>query len=94
MRHRDEGDVDRDVALLALADCQPPAAMVHFTKRAPISTITWSLEMLNPVSDRGWRLLNLSSERSGDGYSCQALTVWSEAGVPLAVGRQTVALFF
>lgn len=93
VRHLDEGDVDPDVALLALADCPPPAAMVHFTQRAPISTMTWSLEMVNPVVDRGWRLLNLSSERSAGGYSCQALTLWSAAGMPLAVARQTVALF-
>lgn len=95
VRHLEEGEVDRAVALLALADCPPPAAMVHFPKREPISTMTWSMEMLDPAADTpGWRLLAQNSERSADGYSVQALTMWNAAGVPIALGRQTVALFY
>lgn len=93
VRHRAEGDVDSYAALLALADAPPPAAMVQFNERGPISTMTWGLELVNEPRERGWRLLSLASERAADGYSCQTLTVWSESGMPLAVGRQTVALF-
>jgi hypothetical protein len=38
-------------------------------------------------------LLWASSEQAGEGYSMQAMTLWDDAGKPLAVGRQVVAIF-
>ncbi|HRP12621.1 MAG TPA: thioesterase family protein, partial [Terricaulis sp.] len=81
-------------ALLAMADCPPPAAMVHFPNPAPISTITWSIDLLGaPLSAEGWRLLRSSSDHARDGYSMQNMMMWDEAGAPLAIGRQAVAIF-
>jgi len=93
-RFLDAGAADPVTALLAVADCLPPAAMVHFPNPAPISTMTWTVDVLNqPQSADGWSLLHSSSEHAGDGYSMQSMMMWSDAGVPLAVGRQTVAIF-
>lgn len=93
-RFLDAGDADPIAALIAIADCLPPAAMVHFPNPGPISTMTWSLDILRaPTSAEGWRLLWSSSESAGDGYSAQAMTLWSEAGEALAIGRQMVAIF-
>jgi len=93
-RFLDPGAVDPVTALLAMADCPPPAAMVHFPAPAPISTITWSLDLLSaPLSAEGWRLLRSSSDHSRDGYSMQNMMMWDEAGAPLAIGRQAVAIF-
>lgn len=93
-RFLDNGGADPITALLALADCLPPAAMVHFPAPAPISTMTWTIDVLEtPSNVDGWHLLWSSSEHAGDGYSMQAMTLWNDAGEPLAVGRQAVAIF-
>ena len=52
-----EDDTDPVVALLALADSLPPAAMVQFHQPAAISTMTWSIDFLQPIETTGWRLL-------------------------------------
>ena len=93
-RFLNAGDADPMTALLAVADCLPPAAMVHFPAPAPISTMTWTVDVLSPPPRADeWVLLHSSSEHAGDGYSMQSMVMWSAAGVPLAVGRQTVAIF-
>jgi acyl-CoA thioesterase len=93
-RFLDTGGADPVTALLALADCLPPAAMVHFPAFAPISTMTWTVDVLHaPTSMDGWHLLWSASDHSADGYSMQAMTLWNDAGEPLAVGRQAVAIF-
>lgn len=93
-RFLDPGAADPISALLALADCLPPAAMVHFPQPAPISTMTWTIDVLAPPTQLdGWHLLSASSEHAAHGYSMQAMALWNEAGEPLAVGRQAVAIF-
>lgn len=87
-------DADPVTALLAIADCLPPAAMVHFPSLGPISTMTWSVDVMSlPKSNAGWFLLKASSEHTADGYSMQSMMMWDESGAPLAVGRQAVAIF-
>lgn len=93
-RFLDTGGADPTTALLAIADCLPPAAMVHFPAPAPISTMTWTIDIARvPESLEGWHLLWASSEHAGDGYSLQNMAMWSESGDLLAVGRQAVAIF-
>jgi acyl-CoA thioesterase len=93
-RFVDAGDADPTTALLAIADCLPPAAMVLFPEPAPISTMTWTIDVARvPERLDGWNLLWASSEHAGEGYSLQNMAMWSEAGELLAVGRQTVAIF-
>ncbi|MEZ6022992.1 MAG: thioesterase family protein [Hyphomonadaceae bacterium] len=93
-RYLDAGEADPTSAALAIADCLPPAAMVQFPNPAPISTMTWTVDMMQtPTRGEGWRLLWASSEHAGEGYSMQAMTMWSEAGEPIAVGRQAIAIF-
>lgn len=93
VRHLDDAGVEPAVSLLALADSLPPAAMVAFPAPAPISTVTWSLDVLQPVELGEWRLLSSASEQAADGYSLQAMSLWSRDGRRLAAGRQTVAIF-
>ena len=94
VRHRDATGVDPTTALLALADCPPPAAMVTFPERALISTMTWSLDLARtPQSGEGWYLLQSASEQAADGYSLQTMSLWDEQGACIALGRQVVAIF-
>ena len=93
-RFLDTGGADPTTALLAIADCLPPAAMVHFPEPAPISTMTWTVDIARvPENLDGWHLLWASSEHAGEGYSLQNMAMWSASGELLAVGRQAVAIF-
>ena len=92
-RHRDDGDIDPTVALVAVADVLPPAASPLYREPRPMSSMTWSLEILGTPSATGWYLLRSTSESIADGYGVQAMGCWDEAGHCLALGRQTVALF-
>jgi acyl-CoA thioesterase len=93
-RFLDTGGADPTTALLAIADCLPPAAMVLFPQPAPISTMTWTVDVAHvPRSFDGWHLLWASSEQASEGYSLQNMTMWSESGELIATGRQTVAIF-
>lgn len=93
-RFLDPGGAEPTAALLAMADCLPPAAIVHFPKHGPISSITWSIDVMGvPTHLEQWFLLTASSEHTADGYSMQSMMMWDEAGAPLVVGRQVVAIF-
>jgi acyl-CoA thioesterase len=94
VRHRDAAGVDPTTALLALADCLPPAAMVAFPERGLISTMTWTVDFARaPASGEGWHLLRSSSQQSGDGYSLQDMALWDSSGTFVAAGRQVIAIF-
>jgi len=93
-RFLDTGGADPTTALLAIADCLPPAAMVLFPQPAPISTMTWTVDVARvPENLDGWHLLWAASEQAASGYSLQNMAMWSEAGDLIAVGRQNVAIF-
>lgn len=93
-RYLDVDGADPVTAMLALADCLPPAAMVVFPAPAPISTITWTVDIAHtPQSFDGWHLLWSKSEQAGEGYSLQNMAMWTEAGELIALGRQAIAIF-
>ena len=94
MRHKDEAATGM-LALLAIGDAPPPAAMATFTQPAMISSMNWSIEMLtdNPVTEDGWYLARHVSPQGADGYCVQDMTMWNASGAPMMIGRQTVAVF-
>ncbi len=95
VRHRGADGVDPAVALIALGDSLPPAAITVFTEPAPISSMTWSVNICSDTipDPAGWFLLRSSSIAAADGYSCQKMEAWDEAGNLVMLGSQTVAIF-
>jgi len=95
LRHRDATLGGGIPALVALADAPPPAAMAMFTQPGPISTMTWYMDLFDIPNEEAapWRLMTCAAERVADGYSTQEMIIWSEAGVPLMMARQNVAIF-
>lgn len=93
-RHRDLSVGDSEVGLLAMADAPPTSAMLMMSEPAPISTMTWSIDVLNEAfSNCEWHLVRSVGEFIGDGYCSQAMTLWDSNGRPLLIGRQTVAIY-
>jgi acyl-CoA thioesterase len=95
LRHHDAGDESSLVRLLALADALPPAALVLSTEPMPISTMTWSIDMLDaqPFSTTGWWLVQATADTSCEGYSAQSTVIWNPDGKPVLLARQNVAIF-
>ncbi|MFT3966484.1 MAG: thioesterase family protein [Sphingobium sp.] len=93
-RLRDGEGGDPVAALLAFADCLPAAAWVDFPRPGPISTMSWTADLRQPLAlTGGWHLIWSSSEVARDGYSLQDMRVFSAEGEPLLAARQVVALF-
>lgn len=73
----------------------PPAALIQFEQIVPISTMTWSIEMLHaaPASTSGWWLVHCAADSIQDGYSTQTTTIWNDRGEAILIARQTIAIF-
>lgn len=95
LRHRDEAAPSSMAALLALTDAPPPGAFVLFKTPGPISTMTWTLDLLTDRLETrdGWWLLETRAENVLGGYSSQATTLWNADRQPILVSRQNVAVF-
>lgn len=95
LRHHDAGDESSLVRLLALADALPPPALVLSKVFIPISTMTWSIDMLEakPFTSTGWWLVQATADTSRNGYSSQNTVIWSPDGKRVLVARQNVAIF-
>lgn len=95
LRHDDDELPEGLTPVIALADALPPASMIKFSKGAPVSTMTWSIDVLSdqPVSESGWWLLRAVSEQAEHGYSSQTMTLWDDNGRAVMAARQTVAIF-
>ncbi|WP_396274843.1 thioesterase family protein [Hyphomonas sp.] len=95
MRHNDPATLNDAVALLALADAPPPAALSMFTAPGRISSMTWMAEFLTETikTDDRWFLARHTAQTARNGYSSQAMSMWNTAGEPVMIGRQTIAVF-
>lgn len=95
VRHREPGLVDPAAALLAMGDALPPAAMATFTKLAPVSSLTWSFDLLSDKlpDPKEWLLLSSIAESTAHGYSFQKMAIWDQEGRAVASGRQQVTVF-
>lgn len=83
------------VALLAMGDALPPAAMALFSQFGPISSMNWTVNMLTgtPSTDDGWWLLSAKTGYARHGLSVQDMMLWNRAGEPVLSGSQAIAIY-
>ncbi len=95
VRLRDPNPPPGLVALVALGDALPPASFPRMTKGAMISTMTWQFDLADPAGfdPHQWHLLRSTDDALGSGYAGQAMAMWDEAGNPVLLARQSVAIF-
>ena len=82
--------------LLALVDAWPPAVLPHLKSPAPGSSLTWTIEFVQPLhslTTDDWCLYRAEIEHARDGYGHIAAALWSPAGELIALSRQTVTVF-
>lgn len=95
LRLREREGLDPMVELITIADCLPPAALKLLGRPAPISSMTWQLNVLSPqpATDDGWWLVRATTEYARAGSSSQFMHIWNRAGEPVAEQTQSIALF-
>jgi acyl-CoA thioesterase len=94
VRHREAAGVDPESAALAVGDVLPPAVFASRSSFRPGSSVTWTINLTQPLPDPGgWYLLGTASDSAADGYSLQAMSCHDRDGRLVAAGRQTVAVF-
>ena len=93
-RVRDTAGLDPMVSLVLLADALPPGVM-PLTGPAPISSMTWLINLLTPLpqTDDGWFLLQARGNYAEKGCSSQDMAIWNTRGEAVAVGMQSIAVF-
>ena len=94
-RLNERDGLDPMVELVAVADCLPPAALKLLGSRAPMSSLTWQLNILGPqpATTDGWWLLRADARYAKGGSSSQDMMIWNADGVPVAEQMQSVAIF-
>ncbi|MGI3169542.1 acyl-CoA thioesterase [Pseudooceanicola sp. C21-150M6] len=92
-RLADREGLDPELAFICNADNLPPAVMTTFTEGAPISTVTWGVDIARMPDNCDWQLTRTTSRHSADGYSVQEMQIRDRAGRLLANAQQLVALF-
>jgi hypothetical protein len=94
-RLREHGGLDPEIGLVAVADGLPPAAFKLLDGPAPVSSLTWIVNILRPRPEthEGWWLLHTSTDRAIGGYSSQRMTIWDADGMPVVEAMQGVAVF-
>ncbi|WXL27538.1 acyl-CoA thioesterase domain-containing protein [Ectopseudomonas mendocina] len=96
LRNQPAGVAVDEAHLLALVDAWPPALLSYLNKPAAGSSLTWTIEFVQPVASlttQDWCLYKAEIEHARDGYGHVAAALWSAEGELLAISRQTVAVF-
>ncbi len=95
VRWVDEPACDPHIALLALADALPPAALVLFKQFGPVSSSTWMQHFLtdHPQTSDGWWLLVSRTTQAQRGFSAQVMEIWNADRELVSVGGQGVAVY-
>ncbi|AOS97095.1 hypothetical protein AUP74_01664 [Microbulbifer aggregans] len=96
-RHEETSDAPAAIGhLLALIDAWPPALLPMLTQPAPASSLTWTIEFMEPLSDmpatEWWQYL-AEVEQAADGYGVIGAKLWDSNGRLAAFTRQTVTVF-
>ncbi|KJZ35976.1 acyl-CoA thioesterase II [Pseudomonas fluorescens] len=94
------GDVKEEAVteshILALVDAWPPSLLPHLKKPAMGSTLTWTIEFVQPLlplSTLDWCKYRVETDHGADGYGHAAAKLWSADGQLIAMSRQTVTIF-
>lgn len=95
VRLKQRDGLDPMVELISIADCLPPAALKLVGGPAPVSSMTWLLNVLGaqPRTQEGWWLLRANADYASAGSSSQLMGIWNSDGEAVAEQMQSVAIF-
>ncbi len=91
-----EGRQDSIAHLLALVDAWPPTTLPLLNKPAPASSLTWTVEFMQPqpaLKEGEFTYYEADIVDSHNGYGHTRARIWNSAGELLAISQQTVTHF-
>lgn len=94
-RHMDPASREGTGSLLCLADVLPPAALPLIRNMAPVSSMSWIVNILSdkPETEDGWWQVESRLTAARGGYSTQVMRIWNTAGELVVEGMQSIAIF-
>jgi len=95
VRHKDEASRTHPLGLMSIADVLPPALSPLLDGPAPLSSMTWMVNLLTdaPETRDGWWLLECRAHHVRGGLSSQDMTIWNTEGACVVKGSQLVTVF-
>lgn len=95
VRARDAAALDPMVHLMLVADALPPAVLPLLGGPAPVSSMTWLINLLTPApaTRDDWWLVHAAANYAEDGCSSQDMGIWDAEGRPVSAGMQSMAVF-
>lgn len=100
MRFCDHPQEIRDEHLVALIDAWPPTVLQKLKSPAPCASVTWSLEMVTPLSQLpqpitgdDYLIYEAEIRQAHDGYAHTEARIASPDGILLALSRQLIAVY-
>ncbi len=76
--------------------CRPRRFKLVGERQAPLSSLTWQLNLLTPAARHARTAGGCSAPRAdyaSGGSSSQGMTIWNADGEPVAEAMQSVAIF-
>ena len=82
--------------LVTMIDCWPPAIIQQLKLPAPVSTVSWDIEFVQPLEvteENPWFGYQVDTKLAVDGYAHTEATIWDDKQRVVALSRQTIAVF-
>lgn len=95
VRLKERDGLDAMTEVMLIADALPPGLVMMMAPGAPVSSMTWQINLLTaaPTTRGGWWLIRSTGDYAEAGCCSETITIWNTAGEPIAAGMQAVALF-
>lgn len=96
VRFKDPEPTNNEAHLLALIDAWPPAALALLSKPAASSSLSWTIEFIQPQAGLGPEEFSVYSAdiiESSNGYAHVRAKIWNEQGDLIAISQQTTTHF-
>lgn len=95
IRIKKPGSATPSEQLVLLADSTPPIIFSHYTHWVNGSSISWSLDLVNPnaLDSGGWVYLDYHMLAAAEGFTQQRGYIYRQDGLLLAISQQTMTYF-
>lgn len=96
MRFKEAPKAITNAHIMCLIDTWPPTIAQQLNDPAPLSSMSWYLEFINPNSEcdpRDWLSYQCDASYAQSGYGHTDAYIWSGSGDVIAKSHQTIAVF-
>lgn len=100
MRFKESGEYFTESHLIALIDAWPPTVLQKLKTPAPCATVSWNLEIVQPISllsyslkANDWLYYEADIKQAHHGYAHTEAKIYASDGTLLALSRQLIAVY-